>query len=582
MNRSSKSKRRIAFVSIALMLVLAIMGTSVFLTARDDAEDKFATELTEPSRGENNKSLVTLSFMNEDGDIINTETIYAGTPVEMYFESSLAKDGYTFDWVNKATSEVAYSGMPMPEEDMTLTATYTATGYSAEASDYLKYRITLDADGNPCGVLVGADTTSANYPTELTAIVVPNFIEVTRTDSGDYLSPDAASVIPMDAVGNNISTGTFTLPITTVDTAPGSGLYEIMETLVIGDSITAVETLDRSDSGDYTTENNICKNVILPYGMKTIGNQTFCNFTALESVNLPNSLTYIGDMAFEYCAALTTIDMPKGVSYCQTNGSQFAYCTALTTATINSDIPKNCFENCASLSDVTIENGVTSIDRYAFEKCTGLTSVTIPNGVTSIGSYAFFNCTGLTSVIFGENSQLTNIGNYAFSLCSGLTSIEIPDSVMSIGNSAFSGCHILTSITIGNSVTTIGDDAFSGCTGLTNITIPNSVTTIGDYAFDNCIRLTSIIIPDSVTSIGSWAFLNCFELANAKIGNSVTNIGDYAFAYCTGLTSITIPDSVTNIGDYAFYSARITEVSIPSGCTVGTNAFRSSCTITYR
>ena len=51
-----------------------------------------------------------------------------------------------------------------------------------------------------------------------------------------------------------------------------------------------------------------------------------------------------------------------------------------------------------SITEVIIEEGVTSIGSYAFYKCTGLTSVTIPDSVTSIGDYAFYYCTGLTSI----------------------------------------------------------------------------------------------------------------------------------------------------------------------------------------
>ncbi|MBR7028467.1 MAG: leucine-rich repeat protein, partial [Bacteroidaceae bacterium] len=34
----------------------------------------------------------------------------------------------------------------------------------------------------------------------------------------------------------------------------------------------------------------------------------------------------------------------------------------------------------------------------AFEDCNSLTSITIPSSVTSIGEFAFYDCTGLTSI----------------------------------------------------------------------------------------------------------------------------------------------------------------------------------------
>ena len=133
---------------------------------------------------------------------------------------------------------------------------------------------------------------------------------------------------------------------------------------------------------------------------------------------------------------------------------------------------------------------VTGIKSNAFENCGSLTSVTIPDSVTSIGYEAFLGCTGLTSVTIG--GSVTSIGSSAFRNCTGLTRVTIPDSVTSIGEHAFQNCTGLTSITIGGSVTSIGSTAFYGCKGLTSITIPNSVTSIDSYAFFYCTGLTSI------------------------------------------------------------------------------------------
>ena len=123
-----------------------------------------------------------------------------------------------------------------------------------------------------------------------------------------------------------------------------------------------------------------------------------------------------------------------------------------------------------NIKKTVIKRGVTSIGARAFEDCTSLTSITIPSSVTNIGDYAFGGCTSLTSI----------------------TSITIPSSVTIIGVGAFEDCTSLTSITIPSSVTIIGSGAFEGCTSLTSITIPSSVTGIGNYAFYSCTSLTDV------------------------------------------------------------------------------------------
>lgn len=66
------------------------------------------------------------------------------------------------------------------------------------------------------------------------------------------------------------------------------------------------------------------------------------------------------------------------------------------------------FEDCGSLTDITIPDGVTIIGDYAFAFCTFLTNVTIPNTVASIGSGAFYACSWLKSVAIPDS--VTNLG----------------------------------------------------------------------------------------------------------------------------------------------------------------------------
>ncbi|MBO7229613.1 MAG: leucine-rich repeat domain-containing protein, partial [Bacteroidales bacterium] len=96
---------------------------------------------------------------------------------------------------------------------------------------------------------------------------------------------------------------------------------------------------------------------------------------------------------------------------------------------------------------------VTVIGNGAFENCSSLTTVTIPYSVTSIGGCAFGNC-------------------------SSLTSIDIPNSVTSIGGGVFYGCSSLTSVTLPNNITELNSSYNSGF--------------VNSGFFENCSSLTSV------------------------------------------------------------------------------------------
>ena len=145
-----------------------------------------------------------------------------------------------------------------------------------------------------------------------------------------------------------------------------------------------------------------------------------------------------------------------------------------------------------NLGKVIFDKPITKIGEEAFEDCVSLTSVTIPDSVTTIGNSAFWGCDSLASVTIPDS--VTTIGMEAFSWCTSLKSVTIPDSVTTIGDKAFEYCNSLTSVTIGNGITTIGIRAFSDCPSLTSVTIGNGVTTIGGGAFF-CTNLKEVLHP---------------------------------------------------------------------------------------
>ena len=357
-----------------------------------------------------------------------------------------------------------------------------------------------------------------------------------------------------------------------------------------------IATIDASTMRDYTVyayaDDSATKGLSIENGRVKGYNGTSTD-VVIPSYYKGCNVTSIGSYAFNDCTSLTSVTIPDSVT--SIGGSAFGNCNNLQDIYIT-DIAAWCnisglnylmaygssnkklYINNELVTSITIPNGVTEIPSYAFSKCSSLTSVTIPESVTSIGDYAFYNCTGLTSITIPES--VTSIGRATFYNCSGLTSVTIGNGVTSIGNYAFQGCTGLTSITIPNSVTSIGDGAFYGCTGLTSVTIGGKVTSIGESAFSWCTGLKTVNWnAKACTRACSYdypIFKGCSNLTTINIGNNVTIIPSYAFYGCNNLTSIVIPDSVTSIGDCAFSGCSgLTSVTIPDSVTsIGYFAFR--------
>lgn len=297
------------------------------------------------------------------------------------------------------------------------------------------------------------------------------------------------------------------------------------------------------------------QSLTLQDGVETIDRFAFRGLSELFEAELPESIRDIRDEAFAYCRKLKDVRLPSGL---QSLGSGAFLNTGISRVSIpglKHGIPDGAFQDCASLEECEISDGVQSVGDEAFRGCRKLQKVKLPASLETIGKDAFRDCSSLKTVEFPEG--LRTIGSFAFSN-TGIERIVIPKSVTSVDTHAFYNCRRLKVACFLGSETVIAPYIFAGC--------PELCWADGS-SFDT--------IPEG-------AFFECDTLGGFDWGEQLREIGRYAF-YSTNLRSAMLPASVKQIGDHAFGDCcYLTKLSVPKNAAIGTGAFNGCTAFDYR
>ena len=348
--------------------------------------------------------------------------------------------------------------------------------------------------------------------------------------------------------------------------------------IVADDSVTAVSVPSSIEHGGQTykvtklcfSSGIVAKNVeqlTLPDTLEKMYGGNFRRFAKVKELHIPGSIKNFA-CSLQNAGSLEKLYFDEGVEEISANMMVYG-CSNLSEIDLPSTLKmisgSGAFEGATALTGIEFPKDVAFSDTIVgvFQDCTSLTSVSLPASVTKIPSYMFDGCTSLTSVT--ALSEIESIGDGAFQNCSSLTGIDFPGTLKSIGSSAFRGCASLVSVPDLSKVTKMGSAAFRECGNLRASVDLSSLQSVPGYAF--CYTPVKIAgLCDSLKSIGDWAFI--WSNVAVQLPRTLETIGNYAFYDGTLPEQLSIPDSVTSVGTAAFSCVDgVKDVTIGRGLT---------------
>lgn len=237
------------------------------------------------------------------------------------------------------------------------------------------------------------------------------------------------------------------------------------------------------------------RRVILPKGLKTIGNWAFGYQRNLNRIDIPETLETIGIAAFRDCSNLSRVELPKGLN---------------------------------------------RICNWAFANCTALSEVNLPEELEYIDAEVFYN-TGIGEIVVPESVR--KIGYGAFACSKHLVKGTLPKSLRTIPTQLFYETPI-NAVVWPDHVEEIDEDAFCG-SQFEELQLPDGLQKIGAYAFGNNEHLRSVEFPTSLLMVSEAVFQDCPKLTRLVCKASTPPVLDSSNSdWCSQVTLYVPQESV--------------------------------------
>lgn len=263
------------------------------------------------------------------------------------------------------------------------------------------------------------------------------------------------------------------------------------------------------------------RTVVLPEGLKAVGEYAFGNTSLGGTLNLPETLEYIGNGAFgQYYGeaglkTLTgTLRLPPSLRY----------------------IGSDAFAGLHFSGELTIPENVTYIGGNAFSGCEMITGeLHIPEKTAYIGENAFAGMRGMTGKLVYPHGMKSVYNIASRSLFSAAVLPEGPEEIKA---EALRGIPVRGDLVVPETVRGIGEGAFEE-TYLSHVALPSGIDMLPERLFKNCRFLQDTVhIPERVEIIGAEAFSGCEKLNAVIIPKRVHTIRAWAFDRCGSLSYI--------------------------------------------
>ncbi len=321
---------------------------------------------------------------------------------------------------------------------------------------------------------------------------------------------------------------------------------------------------------EFTVEDGVllryagsAERVVLPAGLREIGEEAFSGNTSVRFVEMPGSVARIGASAFRGCTSLESVTLSPAVI----------------------DLPQSTFEGCVRLKRIDL-SAVRSAGSRCFRDCVLLRTVS-PSALVRVGSECFSFCKSLSDFAF--LARLKRVGDRAFCDCN-LREADL-SSCEHLGEDAFAGCDDLVSLKTGvlrahefdgwkdlrfveSSSDMVPPFAFRGCENLQSVRFTVPVSEIGESAFEGCSSLSSAQMRFLGKELPRRAFYGCGQLSFDFLGE-VCSFGEQALAH-TDLTDFSFDRPFVFLGASAFADSVFPQgVKLDlRGCRAERGAFR--------